>query len=116
MLLLVHLKVPIKNLKDLPLPYKPTDEDDPVRSHFNISGKYFMGEDVPSAVKKMLNHWFFRDEVEDPSLPEHGDNSHHKKFAFLDFQLNKQLKRLDGGVMLKPRQKMMNARSQFPVK
>jgi len=43
LLLLVHLKVPIKNVVDLPLPYKAESDSDPVRSHFDISNKYFIG-------------------------------------------------------------------------
>jgi hypothetical protein len=40
LLLLVHLKVPIKNTTELPLPYQA---EDPVRSHFDINNKYFIG-------------------------------------------------------------------------
>ncbi len=68
------------------------------------------------AVNHLLNNnWFFREEIDDPSLPDHyNDNPKHKKFAFLDFQLNKQLRRLDGGIA-KHRQKL-TAKSQFPIK
>lgn len=61
LLLLVHLKVPIKNLAELPLPFTPCHDHDPVRSHFNINSKYFMGEEVPVAARELLNNnWFFR--------------------------------------------------------
>ena len=66
-------------------------------------------------VRKLINeNWFFKEEIEDPSLPENSEGPKVKKFAFLDFQLNKQLKRLEGGVM-KPRKKI-NIRNQFPIK
>ena len=61
LLLLIHLKVPIKNLTELPLPPRLRPFDDPVRSHFNINSKYFEGEDVPSAARSLLaKNWFFR--------------------------------------------------------
>lgn len=116
LLLLVHLKVPIKNISELELPFTPPEGHDPVRRHFNINSKYFKGEEVPVAAKHLLaNSWFFREEIEDPSLPDHHhDSMKPKKFAFLDFQLNKHLRRLDGG-MNRQRQKV-SMRSQFPVK
>ena len=52
--MLIHLKLPIKNLEDLPLPFEPESNFDPVRSHFDISSKYFIGDDVPNAVRKLL--------------------------------------------------------------
>jgi hypothetical protein len=47
-------------------------------------------------------------------LPESQDGPKAKKFAYLDFQLNKQLKRLEGGI-LRPRKKVA-IRNEFPVK
>lgn len=45
-----------------------------------------------------MKGWFFREEIEDPYLPETDWNAAKpKKYAFLDFQLNQQLKRLEGG-------------------
>ena len=41
--MLIHLKVPIKNLEELPLPFIPESSYDPVRSHFDINSKYFVG-------------------------------------------------------------------------
>jgi hypothetical protein len=43
MLLLVHLKAPIKHIEELPLPFTPAPDYDPVRSHFNLNSKYFVG-------------------------------------------------------------------------
>ena len=64
LLLLVHLQVPIKNTTELPLPYKEDASSDPVRSHFDISNKYFIGEDVPAAIRNLLNNnWFFKEEI-----------------------------------------------------
>ena len=58
--MLVHLKVPIKNLTEIPLPFTPEPSHDPVRSHFDINSKYFMGEDVASAAKQLIREcWFF---------------------------------------------------------
>ena len=61
LLMLIHLKLPIKNIQDLSLPFSPEPTFDPVRSHFDISSKYFVGDDVPNAVRKLLaSNWFFR--------------------------------------------------------
>lgn len=61
MLLLVHLKAPIKSLEEVPLPFEPNPDFDSVRSHFNISSKYFGGEDVAVEAKQLLRNWFFRE-------------------------------------------------------
>ena len=54
MLLLVHLKAPIKHIDQLPLPFTPPPNYDSVRSHFNLNSKYFAGEDVATAARQLL--------------------------------------------------------------
>jgi hypothetical protein len=117
LLLLVHLKAPIKTLEEIPLPFEPATGFDPVRSHFNISSKYFGMDEVATEAGRLLKGWFFREEMEDPSLGE-GDwsDSKPKKFAYIDFQLNQQLRKLGmGGKKERERGKLGN-RSLFPVK
>ena len=61
-----------------------------------------------------MRGWFFRDEIEDPYLPEGDWNTPKpKKYAFIDFQLNQQLKKLEGD---NKKEKKKLGKSAFPVK
>ena len=72
-------------------------------------------EDVTSGIRKMLSGWFFSEELEDLTFPQNEDHApKQKKFAFLDFQLNQQLRRLEN-VSKRGRRKANNF-SMFPVK
>ena len=53
-LLLVHLKAPIRKLQEFPLPFTVPPDYDAVRSHFNINSKYFLTDDAPTAARQLL--------------------------------------------------------------
>jgi len=113
----VHLKAPIKTLQEIPLPFEAPSDFDSVRSHFNISSKYFGVHEVTTEAGQLLKGWFFREEMEDLSLSEGDWNANkHKKFAFIDFQLNQQLRRLGTGGRRERERGKLGSRSLFPVK
>ena len=66
-----------------------------MRKHYTVSNKYCGDKEAAVEIKHILKGWFFDEEIEDPYLPESDWSAvKPKKYAFLDFQLNQQLKRL----------------------
>jgi len=52
---------------------------------------------VNDEVTKIMNDWFFREEIDDPNLPEYdwSVSTKNKKYNYIDFQLNQCLNKLD---------------------
>jgi hypothetical protein len=105
--------VPIRSVEQIPLPYNDATEES-IRKTFDFSNKYRGGDEANALIKQILQGWFFREEIEDPYLPEGDWNATKpKKYAFLDFQLNQQLKKLQGPGK---GEKKKLGRTVFPVK
>jgi hypothetical protein len=113
----VHLKLPIRNLEQVPLPFEEASGEAPIRRNFDMTIKFFAGKEAAAEIRHILRGWFFRDEIEDPSLPEQDwSATKPKKYAFLDFQLNQQLRKLEGTGKGKGKGEKGAGRSAFPVK
>lgn len=66
----MHLKVPIRTLVDVPSAFFFPDGILSVRECFNISEKYFTHyQDVDIEIQKILKTWFFKEEIDEPTLP-----------------------------------------------
>lgn len=104
MLFLVHLSVPIKTTDEIPVLRE--NNENVLRNQFDISRKYFgQYRDIPYEVKKIMGTWFFREEIEEPPLPQDSWTKEVKlkKFAHVDFKLNQQLKMMG----IKPKSEMI---------
>jgi hypothetical protein len=106
---LVHLKIPIRSLKEVPpidsskVHEKSSGEESAprVRDHFNISKKYFSHfQDMDSWMRTILKTWFFAEEMDEPPLPNEDWTAplKMKKFAHIDFKLNQHLKKFNSKV------------------
>lgn len=76
-------------------------------------------QEVATEAGQLLKGWFFREEMEDLTLNEgETTDSKPKKFAYIDFKLNQQLRRLGmGAAREKDRSRIgLGSRSLFPVK
>lgn len=62
-LLLVHLKVPIRNIQQVPLPSEQLSDPEPIRKSYDFTNRYFGGDEAAVEIRHILKGWFFREEI-----------------------------------------------------